>query len=77
MTTVEQTKQADADISIEVNGVSKFFGELAAVNDLSFSVNKGEGHWISRTERLRQDHHNANAHIVLYPRRGRNQYRRS
>ena len=42
MTTVEQTKQADADISIEVNGVSKFFGELAAVNDLSFSVNKGE-----------------------------------
>lgn len=42
MTTVEQTKQADADVSIEVNGVSKFFGELAAVNDLSFSVNKGE-----------------------------------
>ena len=42
MTTVEQTKHADADISIEVNGVSKFFGELAAVNDLSFSVNKGE-----------------------------------
>ena len=42
MTTVEQTKQADADVSIAVNGVSKFFGELAAVNDLSFSVNKGE-----------------------------------
>ena len=42
MTTVEQTKQADADVSIEVNGVSKFFGELAAVNNLSFSVNKGE-----------------------------------
>ncbi len=42
MTTVEQSRQADADVSIEVNGVSKFFGELAAVNDLSFSVNKGE-----------------------------------
>ena len=42
MTTVEQTKQAAADVSIAVNGVSKFFGELAAVNDLSFSVNKGE-----------------------------------
>ena len=42
MTTVEQTKQADADVSIEVNGVSKFFGELAAVNNLSFSVNRGE-----------------------------------
>jgi len=42
MTTVEQTKQAGADVSIEVNGVSKFFGELAAVNSLSFSVNKGE-----------------------------------
>lgn len=42
MTTVEQTKQADTDVSIEVNGVSKFFGELAAVNNLSFSVNKGE-----------------------------------
>ena len=42
MTTVEQTRQTDADVSIEVNGVSKFFGELAAVNDLSFSVNKGE-----------------------------------
>ena len=42
MTTVEQTKQANADVSIEVNGVSKFFGELAAVNNLSFSVNRGE-----------------------------------
>ena len=42
MTTVEQTNQAGADVSIEVNGVSKFFGELAAVNNLSFSVNKGE-----------------------------------
>lgn len=42
MTTVEQAKQAGADVSIEVNGVSKFFGELAAVNNLSFSVNKGE-----------------------------------
>ena len=42
MTTVEQTTQTDADVSIEVNGVSKFFGELAAVNDLSFSVNRGE-----------------------------------
>lgn len=42
MTTVEQTTQADADVSIEVNGVSKFFGELAAVNNLSFSVNRGE-----------------------------------
>lgn len=42
MTTVEQTKQAGADVSIEVNGVSKFFGELAAVNNLSFSVNRGE-----------------------------------
>ncbi len=42
MTTVEQTNQTSADVSIEVDGVSKFFGELAAVNDLSFSVNKGE-----------------------------------
>ena len=42
MTTVEQTTQAEADISIEVNGVSKFFGELAAVNNLSFSVHRGE-----------------------------------
>jgi ABC-2 type transport system ATP-binding protein len=42
MTTVEQTRDADTDVSIEVNGVSKFFGELAAVNNLSFSVNKGE-----------------------------------
>ncbi len=42
MTTVEQTNQASADVSIEVDGVSKFFGELAAVNDLSFSVNRGE-----------------------------------
>ena len=46
MTTAEQTRQAkaapDADVSIEVNGVSKFFGELAAVNNLTFSVKKGE-----------------------------------
>ena len=46
MTTAQQTTQtdsvADADVSIEVNGVSKFFGELAAVDDLTFSVKKGE-----------------------------------
>jgi len=42
MTTVDQKNRASADVSIEVDGVSKFFGELAAVNDLSFSVNKGE-----------------------------------
>ena len=42
MTTVKQTNQASADVSIEVDGVSKFFGELAAVNNLSFSVNRGE-----------------------------------
>ena len=42
MTTVDQKNWASADVSIEVDGVSKFFGELAAVNDLSFSVNKGE-----------------------------------
>ena len=46
MATAEQTKQVDSvagsDVSIEVNGVTKFFGELAAVNDLTFSVKKGE-----------------------------------
>ena len=46
MTTAERTTQtntsSDADASIEVNGVSKFFGELAAVNNLTFSVKKGE-----------------------------------
>ena len=44
MTTTEQvqTNNSDADTSIEVSGVSKFFGELAAVNDLTFSVKKGE-----------------------------------
>ena len=42
MATAEQAQSNSADVSIEVNGVSKFFGELAAVNDLSFSVNKGE-----------------------------------
>lgn len=46
MTTAERTTQSntsyDADVSIEVNGVSKFFGELAAVNNLTFSVKKGE-----------------------------------
>lgn len=43
MATAQQTDRAvDADTSIEVNGVSKFFGELAAVNDLTFSVKKGE-----------------------------------
>lgn len=46
MTTAEQTTQTESpsavDASIEVNGVSKFFGELAAVNDLTFHVKKGE-----------------------------------
>ena len=47
MATAKQTRQSnanspDADASIEVNGVSKFFGELAAVDDLTFSVKKGE-----------------------------------
>ena len=47
MATAEMTNQAtpdaaSADVSIEVNGVSKFFGELAAVNNLTFTVKKGE-----------------------------------
>ena len=43
MATVEQAdRNTDADASIEVNGVSKFFGELAAVDDLTFSVKRGE-----------------------------------
>ena len=46
MATAEQPRHAEsgtgADVSIEVNGVTKFFGELAAVNDLTFSVKKGE-----------------------------------
>ena len=70
MATAEQTQQTDtgsaADVSIAVNGVSKFFGELAAVNDLSFSVNKGEVIGFLGAERFRQDHHDANAHIVLH-----------
>ena len=44
--TLEKNSQAsDAprrDYSIEVNGVSKFFGELKAVDKLSFQVHKGE-----------------------------------
>ena len=42
MATAEQTQSNSADVSIEVSGVSKFFGELAAVNDLTFSVKRGE-----------------------------------
>ena len=44
MTIAEQTTQTNsvADVSIEVDGVSKFFGELAAVDNLTFSVKKGE-----------------------------------
>lgn len=41
----QQTAAADApqaDFSIEVGGVSKFFGALAAVNNLTFSIRKGE-----------------------------------
>ena len=42
MATAEQAQSNSADVSIEVSGVSKFFGELTAVNDLTFSVKKGE-----------------------------------
>ena len=42
MAAAGQVQANSADVSIEVSGVSKFFGELAAVNDLTFSVNKGE-----------------------------------
>lgn len=51
MTTSAPTKQAQQtaapnapqpDFSIEVGGVSKFFGALAAVNNLTFSIRKGE-----------------------------------
>ena len=41
----QQITDADApqsDFSIEVGGVSKFFGALAAVNNLTFSIRKGE-----------------------------------
>ena len=44
--TLEKNGQASdaprGDYSIEVNGVSKFFGELTAVDNLSFQVRKGE-----------------------------------
>ena len=44
--TLEKNEQASdgprGDYSIEVNGASKFFGELMAVNNLSFQVRKGE-----------------------------------
>ena len=33
---------SDGYTSIEVSGVSKFFGPLTAVNNLSFAVKKGE-----------------------------------
>ena len=36
------TQASSGDTSIEVSGVSKFFGSLTAVNNLSFSVKKGE-----------------------------------
>ena len=42
MAAAGQVQSNSADVSIEVSGVSKFFGELAAVNDLTFSVKKGE-----------------------------------
>ena len=42
MATAGQVQSNSADVSIEVSGVSKFFGELAAVNDLTFSVKRGE-----------------------------------
>lgn len=35
-------RASDGNMSIEVSGVSKFFGALTAVNNLSFSVKKGE-----------------------------------
>ena len=46
MAEVTKIDEADAeprgDMSIEVNGVSKFFGALTAVNNLAFKVKKGE-----------------------------------
>ena len=30
------------DMSIEISGISKFFGSLTAVNNLTFSVKRGE-----------------------------------
>ena len=41
---------------LEVRGVSKFFGGLAALNSVSFSVNKGEIFGLNRSKWCREDH---------------------
>ena len=74
----QRTDAADApqaDFSIEVGGVSKFFGALAAVNNLTFSIRKGEVVGFLGPQRLRQDYHDAHAHIFLHARCGQHQHR--
>jgi ABC-type multidrug transport system, ATPase component len=48
---------------IKFNNVTKVFNNtLKAVDDLSFTVNKGEIVGFYRTERFGQNHHNQNAY---------------
>ena len=62
--------------ALEVKGLSIKFGDFTAVDNVSFSVNRGEIFLFSRRERRRENHHHPHAlrparpHFRLRPGRG-------
>ncbi len=45
--------------AVEISHVSKTFGDVRAVNDLSLKIPRGRGLWIHRAERLGENHDHA------------------
>ena len=53
---------------VQANGLSKNFGEFKAVDDVSFSVERGEVAGFPRPKWCRQVHHDEDAHGLSAPR---------
>jgi len=53
---------SDDGSAIEANNLTKKFGDFTAVDDVSFTIPKGEIFGFCRVQRLRQDHYHEDAH---------------
>ncbi len=52
---------------IEVKGLTKFYKQIRAIEDVSFTVEKGRYCRFSGSERRRQDYHNEDYHGFYAP----------
>ena len=60
------TKRPNEEVTMEVQGVTKRFGDNIAVNNVTFDVLKGEVLGFPRSQWLGQNDNHASDDVVLY-----------